>query len=114
MSTKKIIFISFLTLVGFVIAYFISINTNLLGSFFHNDWRTMGHGIYRGHMMMGGMMHFIFWLVLLFFLISAMGSKKQSLAYTTDSAIEILKKKFVNGDISKTEFNDKMKHLMVM
>jgi uncharacterized membrane protein len=112
MSTKKIIFIFILTLTGFAGAYFISSNTNLLGSFFYNDWRTMGHGFYRGHMMMGGMMHFIFWLILLFVIISAMGNRKPSFAHTNDSAIEILRKKYVNGDISKAEFTDKMKYLI--
>jgi uncharacterized membrane protein len=63
-------------------------------------------------MMIGGVMHFVFWLALLFFLISAMGSVKPSFVQTTDSAIEILKKKYINGDISKAEFNDKRKHLI--
>jgi putative membrane protein len=112
MNTKKIIFISVLTLVGFAGAYLFSINTGFGSFLFHNNWRPMGSGFYHGHMRMGGIMHFIFWLVLLFFLMSVLDSGKPSFANTSDSAIEILKKKYVNGDISKTEFNDKMKHLI--
>ena len=111
MSTKRIIFISVLTLAGFAGAYFISINTSFLDSFFYNEWHPMGSGFYRGHMMMGGIMHFIFWLVLFFILISALGGRKSTLAPTTDSAVEILKKKYVNGDIGKAEFTDKMNYL---
>ena len=111
MGTKKIIFISLLTLAGFAGAYLFSINTGFGSFLFHNDWRPMGPGFYHGHMRMGGIMHFIFWLVLLFFLMSALGSRKPLPAHTTDSAVEILKKKYVNGDISKAEFTDKINHL---
>ncbi|WP_299976747.1 hypothetical protein [Desulfobacula sp.] len=110
MSTKRIIFISVLTLAGFAGAYFISINTSFLESFFYNEWRSMGPGFYHGHMM-GGIMHFVFWLVLFFILISALGGRKSTPARITDSAVEILKKKYVNGDIGKAEFNDKMNYL---
>ena len=111
MNTKKIILISILTLAGFLGAYFFSVNTDLLGSLFHHNWRPMGPGFYNGHMRMGGIMHFIFWLILLFFLVSALGCKKSLPAQTTDSAVETLKKKYVNGDIGKAEFTDKLNHL---
>ncbi|NOX33717.1 MAG: hypothetical protein GXP56_08255 [Deltaproteobacteria bacterium] len=111
MSAKKIFLIIGLALAGFAGVYFLNINTGFFNSFFYNEWNPMGPGFYYGHMMTGGIMHFIFWLVLIFFLISALGGKKSSLAHTTDSAVEILKKKYVNGDIGKVEFADKMKHL---
>ncbi len=109
MRTKNIILISVLALAGFGGAYLISSHTGFPGSFFHNNWYS--HGYYGGHMMGGGIMHFIFWLVLFFFLISAFGGRKSTVAATTDSAVEVLKKKYVNGDIGKAEFTDKMNHL---
>jgi uncharacterized membrane protein len=112
MSTKKIILISVFTLTGFAGAYLISVNTSFFESLFYNGWHPMGSRFYHGHMMMGGIMHFIFWIALLFFIISALDSRKPMLVNTNEPATEILKKKYVNGDISKTEFTDKMKQLI--
>lgn len=108
MNIKKGLLISVLTLAGVTGAYFIYSNTGIFRSFSYNAWYPMGSGFYYGHMMTGGIMHFIFWLFLVFFIFSAFGSRRPALDHTTDSAVELLKKKYVNGDINKDEFTDKM------
>ncbi len=111
MKTKKIIIIALTTLGGFAALYYLRANTDFFGMFYHNNWQGMGSGFYNGHMMAGGFMHFIFWLILLFFIMSISSGRKESYAHASDSAIEILKKQYVNGKISKAEFSEKLKYL---
>ncbi len=111
MSAKKMGGISILVILGLASFYFMNSHTNIIGSYFNSDWHPMGSGFYRGHMMMGGVMHFIFWLILFFFLVSAIDSRKASLAYSSDSAVEILRKKYVSGEINQAEYTEKLEYL---
>ncbi len=107
MNRKKVIIIGLLTIVGI---YVVGNYTNFVESMSYG-WHTRGPGMFGGHMMMGGVMHLVFWLVLFFFLISALSRRRPAPAYSSDSAVEILKKQYAKGNISKAEFIEKMKYL---
>ncbi len=108
MSTKKIILTILLIIMGTAGIYFTINSTHFINTFAYNSWRPMGSGFYRGHMMMGGFMHLFFWFIILYFIASTIGGRRTAVAYSTDSASEILKKRFINEEISQTEFTEKM------
>lgn len=64
---------------------------------------------------MGGMWFgWIFWIIVIgaiFYLIVRLNSQNNKRTQTEESALDILKKRYAKGEISKEEFEEKKKHI---
>ncbi len=113
-KTVKTVLIVGSTIIGLLV--FISLVFGLVhGGGYYGGW-MMGPGMMSGYAGMGVMS--LVWIVFLGLIIWAIvvGARNHvansdNLDYASDSALNILKRRYARGEVSKKEYEDKMKDL---
>jgi putative membrane protein len=105
---EKILKYSVIAIVGlFVIALVIQlIATFVYPNHYGYGWGMMGYGMMGGFGMLGGAIFLIILLVVVFALLEQKSTKTEK-----SDALEILKKRYAAGEITKEEYLEKKKDL---